>query len=69
MKSDNIQIEVLVDGTIRMTTDPISGANHSNAEAFLRNIATMAGGKSTTVHRGSATKVANKTSEQEREGQ
>jgi hypothetical protein len=51
MKTDNIQIEILDDGTIKITTDPISGANHTNAEGFLREIANLAGGETTREKR------------------
>lgn len=44
MALDTIKIEVLKDGTIKVTTDPISPANHMNAEALLTNIARLAGG-------------------------
>ena len=47
MKTDNIQIEILDDGTIKVTTDPVSGANHANAEGFLNFMARMAGGETT----------------------
>lgn len=43
---DNIQIEVLEDGTIKMSTDKVSMPNHANAEQFLREIARLAGGTS-----------------------
>lgn len=51
MKNDNIEIEILADGTIKVTTDPISGANHANAEEFLRFMARMAGGETVRVKR------------------
>ena len=51
MKTDNIQIEILEDGTIKITTDPISGANHANAEGFLNFMARMAGGETSREHR------------------
>lgn len=44
-KSDDIQIEILEDGTIKSSTDPISGANHANAEQFLKLMGTLAGGE------------------------
>ena len=50
-KVDEIQIEVLEDGTIKSTTDPISGANHANAEQFLRQMATLAGGDTTRTRK------------------
>jgi hypothetical protein len=51
MKTDTMQIEILEDGTIKTTTDPISGANHANAEEFLRFMARMAGGETTRQRR------------------
>lgn len=45
MKFDNMVIEILEDGTIKTTTDPISGANHQNAEAFLKEVGRLAGGE------------------------
>lgn len=50
-KTDVMQIEILEDGTIKTTTDPISGANHQNAEEFLRFVARSAGGETTRVRR------------------
>lgn len=44
-KHDTIQIEILEDGTIKSTTDPISGANHAGAEGFLKFMGTLAGGE------------------------
>jgi hypothetical protein len=41
---DKITIEILEDGTIKTTTDAVSSANHQNAEQFLREIASLAGG-------------------------
>lgn len=54
--SDTMKITVLLDGTIKTVTDPISKANHSSAEAFLLDVARLAGGstkreKRTDVHR------------------
>ena len=43
--ADEIRIEALADGTIRIDTDRISGPNHTNAEGFIRAIFTLAGGK------------------------
>ena len=42
---DNIKIEILPDGTIKMDTDGVSGPNHANAEEFFSVVAKMAGGK------------------------
>lgn len=43
--SDSIQIEVLADGTLKITTDKVSGPNHISAEALLSDIAKECGGK------------------------
>lgn len=48
---DILHIEILEDGTIKTTTDAVSAANHSTAEAFLRTVATTAGGKTTQTRR------------------
>ena len=45
--ADKIIIEVLADGTIKTSTDKVSMPNHQNAEAFLRDIARVAGGEIT----------------------
>lgn len=42
--ADNIEIEILPDGTIKTSTDKVSMPNHANAEAFLREMARLAGG-------------------------
>lgn len=47
MTTDKLTLEILADGTIKTTTDAVSAANHDNAENFLRNIATLAGGTTT----------------------
>ena len=51
MARDILKIEVLEDGTIKTTTDPISDANHQNAEDFLNFMARLAGGETTREHR------------------
>ena len=45
--ADQIKIKILADGTIRVETDKISGANHLNCEQFLREISKLAGGEIT----------------------
>lgn len=50
-KDDNMIIEILEDGTIKTTTDAISGANHQNAEEFLKSMARLAGGETVRVKR------------------
>lgn len=43
--TDELEIEILPDGRIKTTTPgSVSAANHSNAEAFFRFIATMTDG-------------------------
>lgn len=42
---DAIKITILEDGTIKTETDKVSMPNHSNAEAFLREMARVAGGE------------------------
>ena len=54
-KGDEIQIEIMEDGLIKTTTDPISGANHSSAEQLLKYVATLAGGETTIKRNGSGT--------------
>lgn len=49
-------IEILADGTIKSTTDKISGANHANAEQFLRTSSQMVGGETRIVRRAVAPK-------------
>jgi hypothetical protein len=51
MPSDKMKIEILANGTIKTTTDAVSAANHSNAEAFLRDVAKLAGGETTRERR------------------
>jgi hypothetical protein len=47
MKTDSIKIEVLADGTLKVTTDKVSAANHMNADQFLKHMARLAGGETT----------------------
>jgi hypothetical protein len=44
-------IEILADGTIKSTTDPISAANHDNCERFVRAMSVLAGGETTREKR------------------
>lgn len=50
-KLDNLDIQILEDGTIKFTTDAVSGANHANAEQFLRLVGDLAGGETKRVRR------------------
>lgn len=52
MAQDTIQIEILPDGTIKVTTDAVSMPNHSSAERFMKDMEDMAGGKQTRERRG-----------------
>jgi hypothetical protein len=45
MASDLLDVEILEDGTIKVSTGRVSAANHMNAEAFLREIGRLCGGK------------------------
>ena len=47
MKEDSLAIEILDDGTIKISTDQISPANHLNAGQFLKFLAELAGGETT----------------------
>ncbi len=38
MNNDAIEVEILPDGSIKITTDPISNPNHTSAEGLLRAI-------------------------------
>jgi len=49
MEIDKLVIEILEDGTIKTTTDEVGTANHDNAEQFLRAMARLAGGETTTT--------------------
>jgi len=48
---DVMQVEILPDGTLKTTTDPISGANHQSAEEFLKGITELAGGQATRTRK------------------
>lgn len=50
--TDNISIEILADGTLKVTTDEVSGPNHMNAEQLLKYLGELAGGKTTRQRRG-----------------
>jgi len=49
--TDKLDVEVLADGTLKVTSGRVSQANHSGAEAFLRALARACGGVSTRVRR------------------
>ena len=45
---DEMKITILEDGTIKCETDKVSQANHSTAEALLRNLQSASGGGTQT---------------------
>jgi hypothetical protein len=47
---DEIEITILDDGTIKVTTNKVSAANHASADAFLREMARLAGGAHEVEH-------------------
>lgn len=51
MKNDEIQIEILEDGTVKVSTDEIGAANHLNAEQFLTFLSRQLGGETTTTRK------------------
>lgn len=51
MKNDTMKITILEDGTIKLETDKVSMPNHSNAEAFVREVARLAGGTTDIKHK------------------
>lgn len=51
MNADTITIEILADGTIKIETDEVSLANHTNAENFLREMNKLAGGPTAIRHK------------------
>jgi hypothetical protein len=66
-KEDIINIEILADGQIKSTFDPISPANHSVAEAFTRLLDELTGTKGKRTRRKDA-KVHVHTHTHENEG-
>ena len=51
MKTDSMLVEILDDGSLKISIDPVSAANHGNAETVLREIFKSLGGKVTTKHK------------------
>ena len=54
MSNDSFAVEILEDGTIKLTTDKVGAANHANAEEFFKYVARMTGGESKRVRRADA---------------
>ena len=52
LKQDTMQIEILEDGTIKISTDKVSMPNHVNADQFLQHVARQIGGASDRVRKG-----------------
>lgn len=52
MAKDELQIEILEDGTIKTTTDHFSAAHHGSAEEFLAEVTRQAGGAMQRQKRG-----------------
>ena len=42
---DKVEIEILENGLIKMSTDKVSMPNHGNCEMFLREMVKLAGGE------------------------
>jgi hypothetical protein len=51
MKQDNIQYEILADGTISITTDQVSATNHVSADKLLAELFDVVGGTVTAEKR------------------
>jgi hypothetical protein len=49
--NDSMEVQILPDGTFRVTTDPISGANHLNAEQLLQFMEKQLGTKTEITSR------------------
>ena len=46
-----LDIEILADGTIKTTTDPVSAANHASADEFLSELTKLTGGERSVSRR------------------
>jgi hypothetical protein len=51
MPADKMEVEILADGTLKISIDPVSTANHGNAETMLREMFKAMGGTVETKHR------------------
>ena len=49
--ADKINIEILEDGTLSISTDAISGKNHMSADEFLKTIERLTGGETKETHK------------------
>lgn len=52
MPEDVVTFRILPDGTVRVTTEKISAANHANADALLKTVNNLLGGDTTVERRG-----------------
>lgn len=50
--ADKIEVEVLDDGSLKISTDRISAANHGSAEILIRELISSAGGEASRVRKG-----------------
>lgn len=48
---DTIRVEVLADGTLKVTTDRISQPNHMSADALLKGVDELMGGPASVAKR------------------
>jgi hypothetical protein len=53
-RQDDLTVEFLPNGQIKVSTDAVSQANHALAENFLRVLSELAGGESVRTKRGTA---------------
>ena len=51
MAKDQMEIEILPDGTIKLVSDPISAPNHASAAEFFKLVARLSGGDVKTEKR------------------
>ena len=51
--ADVIRVKILDEGSLKIETDKVSGANHTNAEGLLREMTKAMGGDIERVRKGS----------------
>jgi hypothetical protein len=51
MAQDKLEVEILADGTIKLTSDPVSAPNHASAAEFFKTVARLSGGEVKTSKR------------------
>jgi hypothetical protein len=51
MNQDEIQIEILPDGSLKIETDEVSAANHMSADDLVKFIERLAGGETQVKHK------------------